>query len=130
MKGHVLSAFACLGVSLVSIPAAIQAQTLVIDGETLIDGNVGRNDIAGPDFANLDMTALKSTTINDRLKIDFRAEFFSLLNHASFALPSSVIFDRTGQYSGSAGHISLTVTTSRQIQFGLKFVFWALAEAF
>jgi hypothetical protein len=37
MKGQFLTACACLGVLLVSIPAAIQAQTLVIEGGTLID---------------------------------------------------------------------------------------------
>jgi hypothetical protein len=86
-------------------------------------GNVGRNTLIGPGFANVDSTLVKSTAVNERLKVDFRAEFFNLLNHANFALPSSVIFQSNGSYLGSAGHISSTLTTSRQIQLGMKFIF-------
>ena len=86
-------------------------------------GNVGRNTLIGPGFADLDSTLVKSTAINERMRIDFRAEFFNLLNHANFALPSSVIFQSNGAYLGSAGHISSTLTTSRQIQLGIKLIF-------
>jgi hypothetical protein len=86
-------------------------------------GDVGRNTLVGPGFANFDSTLVKSTTITERLKMDFRAEFFNIFNHANFALPSSSIFASNGTYLGSAGHISATVTTSRQIQLGVKFIF-------
>jgi hypothetical protein len=86
-------------------------------------GNVGRNTLTGPGFASVDFNVAKTTSVNERLRIEFRAEFFNILNHANFDLPSAKIFDSTGQYLGSAGHVSATVTTSRQIQGGLKFIF-------
>jgi hypothetical protein len=86
-------------------------------------GNVGRNILKGPGFGNLDFSAHKSITITERVRADFRAEFFNILNHANFDLPSATIFNSNGTYLGSAGHVSQTLTTSRQIQFGLKFIF-------
>src|SRR5262249_38756479 len=86
-------------------------------------GNARRNIFSGPRFANVDFTLHKATSVSERLRTEFRAEFFNILNHANFDLPSGQIFDGTGQYLGSAGRISSTVNTSRQIQFGLKLIF-------
>jgi hypothetical protein len=58
--------------------------------------------------------------------VQFRAEFFNILNHPNFALPvmpdSTDIFDSTGNPNGIAGLITSTTTTEREIQFALKFV--------
>jgi carboxypeptidase family protein len=86
-------------------------------------GNVSRNILKGPGFGNLDFSAHKSITVTERVRADFRAEFFNILNHANFDLPSATIFNSNGTYLGSAGHVSQTLTTSRQIQMGLKFIF-------
>jgi hypothetical protein len=86
-------------------------------------GNAGRNIITAPGFSDFDFTLHKTTAVNERLRTDFRAEFFNILNHPNFDLPSAQIFDGSGQYLGSAGHIAQTVNTSRQIQFGLKLIF-------
>jgi hypothetical protein len=86
-------------------------------------GNVGRNTLNGPGFAAVDFNLSKTTSVNERLKVEFRTEFFNILNHANFDLPSGQIFDSTGRYLGSAGHVSATITTSRQIQLGLKLIF-------
>jgi hypothetical protein len=61
--------------------------------------------------------------VNERLKADFRAEFFNLLNRANFDLPNSQIFGTNGQILESAGRISATKTTSRQMQFAIKLSF-------
>jgi hypothetical protein len=86
-------------------------------------GNVGRNTMIGPGQFNMDLSLVKITDVTERLKLDFRAEFFNVLNHASFGLPNILIFDTNGLVSGSAGRISNTNTTSRQIQFALKLIF-------
>ena len=86
-------------------------------------GNLGRNTIIGPGFANVDFTLVKIIQMAERLKLDFRAEFFNLLNRTNFGLPSNNIFQSTGAYLGAAGRISSTSSTSRQIQFGLKLIF-------
>lgn len=87
-------------------------------------GNVGRNTIIGPGFANVDLTLDKSTTITERLRMNFRAEFFNILNHANFGLPTNIVFtNATGVRRGSAGRLNATAATSRQIQFGAKLTF-------
>jgi hypothetical protein len=90
-------------------------------------GNLGRNSVFGPDSQELDMNLEKDTKINERLNVQFRAEFFNLLNRANFRNPSGAIFQSVTATSGAptanAGQITLTNTTSRQIQFGIKLLF-------
>lgn len=82
-------------------------------------GNVGRDTIIGPGLATWDFSILKETRIRERLNLQFRAEIFNLLNRANFNLPNSVVFTPSG-LSPTAGQISSTSTTARQVQFGLK----------
>ena len=84
-------------------------------------GNLGRGTYSGPGLADLDTSLLKNTFIGERLNAQFRAEFFNILNHTNFGTPNAIAFAGSS-YSGSAGLITATATTSRQIQFGLKFV--------
>ncbi|MEI9973522.1 MAG: hypothetical protein WDO73_16630 [Ignavibacteriota bacterium] len=62
---------------------------------------------------------LKDTRIHERLNLQFRAELFNLLNRANFNTPNAIVFTPSG-VSPTAGLITSTSTTSRQIQFGLK----------
>jgi hypothetical protein len=82
-------------------------------------GNVGRDTLIGPGLATWDFSVLKDTRIRERLNLQFRAEIFNLLNRANFNLPNAVVFTPSG-VSPTAGVITSTSTTSRQIQFGLK----------
>jgi hypothetical protein len=82
-------------------------------------GNVGRDTIVGPGLATWDFSALKDTRISERLNLQFRAEIFNLLNRANFNLPNAVVFTPSG-VSPTAGAITSTATTARQVQFGLK----------
>lgn len=82
-------------------------------------GNVGRDTITGPGLATWNFSALKDTRISERLNLQFRAEIFNLLNRANFNLPNAVVFTPSG-VSPTAGAITSTSTTSRQVQFGLK----------
>jgi carboxypeptidase family protein len=86
-------------------------------------GNLGRNTLIGPGFADLDFTVAKVFPVSERLKVNFRAEFFNILNRANFGFPAHSVFATNGSILGSAGRISTTVSTSRQIQLGLKLVF-------
>ncbi|MBZ5592994.1 MAG: carboxypeptidase-like regulatory domain-containing protein [Acidobacteriia bacterium] len=84
-------------------------------------GNAGRNMLIGPGVANLDASVLKTTAISERLNLQFRAEFFNILNHANFGTPNTVVFTSASAVPApTAGVITSTSTTSRQIQFGLK----------
>jgi hypothetical protein len=82
-------------------------------------GNLGRDTFIGPSLATWDFSFLKDTRIRERLSLQFRTEFFNFLNHANFNTPNLITLTPTG-ISPTAGVITSTSTTSRQIQFGLK----------
>ncbi len=84
-------------------------------------GNIGRNVLVGPGLATTDLSFAKSTAISEKLRVQFRAEFFNIFNRANFGTPNAVVFtSATATPSPTAGVITSTSTTSRQIQFGLK----------
>jgi hypothetical protein len=85
-------------------------------------GNLGRDTLIGPGVATWDFSVLKDMSVTERAKLQFRAEFFNILNHANFNTPNAVVFTPSG-VSPTAGVITSTSTTSRQIQFGLKLLF-------
>ena len=88
-------------------------------------GNVGRDTYIGPGLGTWDFSVLKDTRIHERLSVQFRAEIFNILDRANFNTPNLIVFtpptatNLTG-LSGTAGAISSTSTTARQVQFGLK----------
>lgn len=82
-------------------------------------GNLGRDTLIGPGLATWDVSFLKDMRIHERLNLQFRAELFNILNHANFNTPNAVVFTPSG-VSPTAGVITSTSTTSRQIQFALK----------
>lgn len=88
-------------------------------------GNLGRNTLIGPSLVNVDLSVTKSFPVGEGRTLMFRSEFFNLLNHPNFAVPSGVITftNATSAISPTWGRITSTVTTSRQIQMGLKFTF-------
>ena len=85
-------------------------------------GNLGRGTYRGPGLATVDLSLFKDTAISERATLQFRAESFNLQNRANFASPNAIVFSG-GSISPSAGLITRTVTTSRQLQFGLKLIF-------
>ncbi len=85
-------------------------------------GNLGRGTLTGPGLAEIDLSLFKNTMVTERLNLQFRAECFNLLNHANFGTPNAIVFS-SGTISPTAGLITATATTSRQIQFGLKLTF-------
>ncbi len=82
-------------------------------------GNLSRNNLNGPGLATWDFSAIKNTTLHERLSLQFRAEMFNLLNRANFNTPNLIVFTPSG-LSGTAGAITSTSTTARQVQFALK----------
>jgi hypothetical protein len=84
-------------------------------------GNVGRDVLYGPGLASTDLSVSKTTAISEKLKAQFRAEFFNLFNRANFGTPNAVVFASASAVPfPAAGVITSTSTTSRQIQFSLK----------
>ncbi len=92
-------------------------------------GNVGRDAYIGPGLATWDFSVLKETHIFESLNLQFRAEIFNLLNRANFNTPNlitDVLLPSPNQtvpvQSPAAGTITSTSTSSRQVQFSLKFL--------
>ena len=79
-------------------------------------GNAGRNAFRGPSFWQWDLGVNKSFRITERARLQFRSEFFNVLNHTNFAIPDSNISD------AAFGTIRSTFP-ARQIQFALKLMF-------
>jgi hypothetical protein len=73
-------------------------------------------------LTELDVSLFKNTAVSERISLQFRAEFFNVLNHANFDTPNTTVFS-SGAISASAGLVTATSTTSRQIQLGLKLIF-------
>ena len=82
-------------------------------------GNLGRDSLSGPGLATWDFSLLKQTPLHEKTSLEFRAEFFNLLNRANFNTPNLVVFTPAG-VSPTAGVITSTATTSRQIQLAVK----------
>jgi hypothetical protein len=79
-------------------------------------GNVGRNSLVGPGIFNIDAGLFKLIPVTERVRFEFRSEFFNLTNHANFGNPNATLI------SPSFGQI-LTASTARQIQLALKLIF-------
>jgi hypothetical protein len=90
-------------------------------------GNVGRNSYTGPGLATWDFSAFKDTHIGGRTTLQLRVEIFNLLNRANFNTPNLITHVLQAppnptfpEQSPTAGQVTSTSTTSRQIQLGLK----------
>jgi outer membrane receptor protein involved in Fe transport len=88
-------------------------------------GNERRNSIIGPSFYNLDFSIFKNNRISENLNIQMRAEFFNVMNHASFLAPinNQALFDSSGAPNGGAGRLDQLQVPAREIQFGLRVIF-------
>jgi len=86
-------------------------------------GNVGRNILQGPRLVETDFSISRKFALSERFALQFRSEIFNLFNHTNFNTPNPVVYAAaTGAPSPTAGVITSTSTTSRQVQFGLKLV--------
>ncbi len=84
-------------------------------------GNVGRNILQGPRLTQTDFSLARKFARTERVGLQFRAEFFNLFNHTNFNTPNPVVYaSATGDPSPTAGVITSTSTSSRQVQLGLK----------
>jgi hypothetical protein len=87
-------------------------------------GDVGRNTIAAPTVRSMDISLQREFLLDSRRRLQFRADIFNLPNHPNFTAPSAVVFSgESGGRTTTAGRISRTATTSRQIQFALRLSF-------
>ncbi len=95
-------------------------------------GNTGRGAFIGPNFRSFDLSAVKNTRITrllgDSGNLQIRVEAFNLFNRPNFAPPALTAFagaPNTNETTTLAtfGRIRSTVSSSRQIQLGLRMAF-------
>lgn len=80
-------------------------------------GNCPRNVLPGPGMSNWDLSLSKNLSIRERYQIQFRAEFFNVLNHANFVNTNNMDIQQP-----TFGRITQTLPP-REIQFALKLYF-------
>ena len=79
-------------------------------------GNLGRNAFRAPGLWQWDLGVTKNFTITERARLQFRSEFFNLLNHTNLGIPN--------QQANSTAFGSITGTfPARQVQFAMKLMF-------
>jgi hypothetical protein len=98
------------------------------DNLPLTFGTAGRNIVTGPGYRDFDFSVLKNTQLGERLNAQFRAEFFNIFNHPSFALPANIsaapnfgaLFTTP---DAAQNNVGLGSGGPRLIQFALKLSF-------
>ncbi|HYR45199.1 MAG TPA: carboxypeptidase regulatory-like domain-containing protein, partial [Terriglobia bacterium] len=85
-------------------------------------GNVARGALMGPGYFNVNTSFFKRIPLKESLNLQFRAEAFNVLNHATFRFPELIVFSGS-EIAGSAGVIRETANRERQIQFALRLEF-------
>ncbi len=89
-------------------------------------GNLRRNALTGPGFADTDLSLEKTTKLTASTAVVLRVDAFDLLNHTNFGNP---VLSATGSPTSTFGQISSTRTavgdagSSRQLQFAMRFEF-------
>ncbi|HEY0264756.1 MAG TPA: TonB-dependent receptor [Granulicella sp.] len=91
--------------------------TAFVDPGPTFQGNVTRNSLHGPGTASVDFSGIKDFHIYERLRVQFRAEAFNIINHPIFAQPAGNISTTTtvGQISATSSGLS-----NRSIQLAVK----------
>ena len=89
-------------------------------------GNTPRDFLRGPGFANVDLSIVKNLALVADRRIQFRIEVFNLFDRANFAVPNRSVFAGATQNDPvlpTAGQITRTTNTSRQLQLSAKIIF-------
>jgi hypothetical protein len=92
-------------------------------------GNSAIGVVTGPGQFNWDISILKNTQITERVRMQFRTDFYNAFNHPQFAPPQggnfgTIGFENVGNFATPTGNqITATSVNPRLIQFGLHFYF-------
>jgi hypothetical protein len=97
-------------------------------------GNLSRNSLVGPGYSDVDISVTKNTPITERVRAQFRAEAFNVLNHTNLQTPTPTVFtsgptqgssanQTTGAVINPTAGVVTSAGTSRQIQLGIKLLF-------
>jgi hypothetical protein len=85
--------------------------------------NLARNTLEMPGVLTFDLSFQKDIHFDEQVYLQFRAEFFNILNRANFSRPRNTPFINATLRNPSAGRITETTTSAREVQFALKIIF-------
>ena len=100
--------------------------TAFVNPPTYTYGNVGRTlpDVRTPGAENMDLSLIKDTRIRERVRLQFRAEAFNVLNHVNLSAPSTGFSPGANGYNASATFGTITSARDpRHGQLALKLIF-------
>jgi hypothetical protein len=86
-------------------------------------GNANRTPLSGPRFVNTDLSIIKQFVLPEGLKMDFRAEFFNIMNHPQFGAPGGNGYGADFASPSTFSNINYTVGNPRLIQLAAKLTF-------
>ncbi|HSL23921.1 MAG TPA: TonB-dependent receptor [Vicinamibacterales bacterium] len=86
-------------------------------------GNVPARVLRGPGLITSDWSFAKGFRFNGERRLEIQAQIFNIFNRANFAVPNGRNWINANTRNTQAGRITRTVTSSRQAQFGIKFLF-------
>ena len=89
-------------------------------------GNTGRGDFRGPDLRVVDLALTRDAALGGARRLELRLEMFNVFNRANFGVPNLTVFAGAADGEaplGSFGRIRNTVTSSRQVQLGVRLRF-------
>jgi hypothetical protein len=123
--------------SLSSFGCYVQGKSMMLPPPSGTFGTMGRNLFRGPGYRNWDFSVVKNWTFNERYTVQFRSEFFNILNHPNFTNPFGVggqLGNVDPSVPGAFGYASETPDVAaanpvmgsggpRAIQLSLKFIF-------
>jgi hypothetical protein len=81
------------------------------------NGSLGRNTFRGPDYSSVDLSLFRTFKLNEKLKLQFRAEGFNIFNRVNLLIPNAILNVPTNFGKSTAAF------APRQFQFALKLLF-------
>jgi Carboxypeptidase regulatory-like domain len=86
-------------------------------------GTVTKGSFVGPQYADWDVSVARRFSITERANLQFRAEYFNVLNHTNFGDPNTTNNSTFGQITSTTPQNSVITNDPRIAQLSLKLIF-------
>lgn len=86
-------------------------------------GNIVKGSFIGPQYTDIDGAIARNFPIKESVVLQFRAEYFNLLNHTNFGDPTTSLGGSFGQITGTTPQNGANANDPRIAQFSLKLFF-------
>ena len=86
-------------------------------------GNVQKGEFRGPGYADWDVSAARDFPFSERASLQFRAEYFNVLNHTNLGDPGTTLGGSFGKITSTTPQLSQPSNDPRIAQFSLKLLF-------